>query len=65
MTLANLEVSDGQSSVQIDKSDSGNDDLDTWCAKNVANTSWTSTTQALVGATEEKYFAAWNFVVSA
>lgn len=65
MTLVNLEVADGQSSAQIEKSDLGSDDFDTWCAKNGANTSWTSVTQTLVGSTEEKYIAAWNFMVSA
>jgi hypothetical protein len=65
MSLANLGVYEIQSPAQIDKSDSGNDDIDIWLAQNGANTSWTNTTQTLVGSTEEKYIAAWNFMVSA
>jgi hypothetical protein len=65
ITMANAGVYDIQFSAQIDKSDSGNDEIDIWLAKNGANLSWTNTKQTLVGATEEKYIAAWNFVVSA
>jgi hypothetical protein len=65
ITLANAGIYNLEFSIQIDKSDSGNDDIDIWLAENGANVSWTNTTQTLVGATEEKYIAAWNFMVSA
>ncbi|CAB4947725.1 unannotated protein [freshwater metagenome] len=64
-TMANPGVYDIEFSAQVDKTDSGSDDIDIWLAKNSANLAWTNTKQTLVGSTEEKYIAAWNFVVSA
>ena len=65
ITLAHAGVYDIQFSAQIDKTDGGNDDIDIWLAKNGQNVSWTNTKQTLVGATTERYVAAWNFVVNA
>jgi hypothetical protein len=65
ITMANTGVYDIEFSAQIDKTDSGSDDIDIWLAKNSANLPWTNTRQTLVGSTEEKYIAAWNFVVGA
>ncbi|MFZ4486076.1 MAG: hypothetical protein ACOYO9_05765 [Candidatus Nanopelagicales bacterium] len=65
ITMANTGVYNVEFSAQIDKTDSGSDDIDIWLAKNGANLPWTNTRQTLVGATEEKYIAAWNFVVGA
>jgi hypothetical protein len=65
ITMGHTGVYDIEFSAQIDKTDPGSDDIDIWLAKNGANLAWTNTTQTLVGSTEEKYIAAWNFIVSA
>jgi hypothetical protein len=65
ITMAHSGTYNIQFSAQVDKTDSGNDDIDIWLVKNGQNVSWTNTTQTLVGTTTEKYVAAWNFVVSA
>lgn len=65
ITMANTGVYNVEFSAQIDKTDSGSDDIDIWLAKNSANVAWTNTRQTLTGSSGEKYIAAWNFIVSA
>lgn len=65
ITLANTGVYDIQFSLQVDKTDNGDDDIDIWLARNGANVSWTNTSQTLSGTGTQKFVAAWNFVVPA
>jgi hypothetical protein len=51
-----------QFSAQIDKTDSGSDEVEIWITKNGQNISWTSTTLELNGNNVE-LVAAWNFFV--
>lgn len=65
ITLAHAGIYNIQFSAQIDKTDSGDDDIDIWLAKNGTNLSWTNTRQTLSGTGTQKFIAAWNFVVAA
>ena len=65
ITLANAGVYDIQFSIQVDKTDAGDDDIDLWLAKNGNNVSWSNTQQTLSGTGTQKFVAAWNFVVEA
>lgn len=65
ITVANAGIYDIQFSIQVDKTDSGDDDIDIWLAKNGSNFSWTNTQQTLSGTGTQKFVAAWNFVVEA
>ena len=53
-----------QFSAQVDKTDSGADEVEIWLRKNGQNVNSTSTTLELVGNNAE-YVAAWNFVIEA
>lgn len=53
-----------QFSCQLDKTDSGTDDIDIWLKKNGTNVDWTDTRITLSG-NNAKNVAAWNFVVDA
>ena len=65
ITMANAGVYDIQFSIQVDKTDGGDDDIDIWLAKNGSNVSWSNTQQTLSGTGTQKFVAAWNFVVEA
>lgn len=53
-----------QFSAQIDKTDSGNDEIEIWLSKNGSDLAWTSTTLELQGNNTE-LVAAWNWLVDA
>lgn len=65
ITVANAGVYNIQFSIQADKTDAGDDDIDIWLASNGANLPWTNTRQTLSGTGSQKFVAAWNFVVRA
>lgn len=65
ITPANAGVYNIQFSIQVDKTDSGDDDIDIWLAKNGSNVSWSNTQQTLSGTGTQKFVAAWNFVAEA
>lgn len=65
ITIANAGVYDIQFSIQADKSDAGDDDIDIWLSSNGVNLPWTNTRQTLSGSGSQKFVAAWNFVVRA
>lgn len=52
-----------QFSAQVEKTDSGNDEIEIWLSKNGQNVDWSSTTLELQGNNTE-LVAAWNFVSS-
>jgi hypothetical protein len=52
-----------QFSAQLDKTDSGNDEIEIWLSKNGVNLDWTNTTMELIGNNAE-LVAAWNFVLT-
>lgn len=52
-----------QFSAQVEKTDSGNDEIEIWLSKNGQNVDWSSTTLELSGNNVE-LVAAWNFVSS-
>lgn len=61
--VTNAGVYNIQFSAQLDKTDSGNDNVDIWLAKNQVNVEWTNTRTWLIG-NNAKQVAAWNFMVS-
>jgi hypothetical protein len=63
MTVANAGVYNIQFSLQLDKTDSGDDVVNVWLSKNNANVAW-SNTQVFVIGNNGKYVAAWNFVLT-
>jgi hypothetical protein len=52
-----------QFSAQLNKTDSGDDSIDIWLAKNGVNVPWSNTRSWLVG-NNAKQVAAWNFVMT-
>ena len=64
ITMANASIYNIQFSLQVDKTDSGTDELDVWLSKNGTNVSNSNTKLQLTG-NDAKAVAAWNFVVSA
>ncbi len=52
-----------QFSAQVDKTDSGNDEIEIWLSQNGSNLSWSTTKVELAGNNAE-YVAAWNFFVT-
>jgi hypothetical protein len=63
ITVANAGTYNIQFSAQLEKSDSGNDSVDIWLAKNQNNVAWTNTRTWLIG-NNAKQVAAWNFVIT-
>jgi len=64
ITIANAGVYDIQFSLQLEKTDSGTDEVEIWLCKNGNNVAWTNTEVYLVG-NNAKSVAAWNFFVNA
>lgn len=64
ITIANTSVYNIQFSLQVDKTDSGTDELDIWLSKNGTNVLNSNTKLQLTG-NDAKAVAAWNFVVAA
>ena len=64
ITMANTSVYNIQFSLQVDKTDSGTDELDIWLSKNGTNVLNSNTKLQLTG-NDAKAVAAWNFVVAA
>jgi hypothetical protein len=52
-----------QFSAQLEKTDSGNDEIEIWLSKNGTNVDWTNTTMELSGNNTE-LVASWNFMLS-
>jgi hypothetical protein len=52
-----------QFSAQLDKTDSGSDEIEIWLSKNGTNVDWTNTTMELQGNNTE-LVASWNFMLS-
>jgi hypothetical protein len=61
--VANAGTYNLQFSAQVEKTDSGNDSIDIWLAKNGNNVAWSNTRLWLYG-NGDKHVAAWNFVVT-
>jgi hypothetical protein len=63
ITVDNAGVYNIQFSLQLDKTDSGDDLVNVWLSKNNANVAWSNTQVTVVG-NNGKYVAAWNFVIT-
>ena len=63
ITFANAGTYNLQFSAQIEKTDSGNDNIDIWLALNGSNVEWSNTRLWLIG-NNAKQVAAWNFIVT-
>ena len=63
ITVDNAGVYNIQFSLQLDKTDSGDDLVNLWLSKNNANVAWSNTQVTVVG-NNGKYVAAWNFVIT-
>ena len=63
ITVANAGTYNLQFSAQIEKTDSGNDSVDIWLAKNGTNIPWSNTRTWLIG-NSAKQVSAWNFVIT-
>jgi hypothetical protein len=61
--VANAGTYNLQFSAQVEKTDSGNDSIDIWLAKNGNNVAWSNTRLWLYG-NGDKHVAAWNFIVT-
>jgi hypothetical protein len=61
--VANAGTYNLQFSAQIEKTDSGNDSVDIWLAKNGTNIPWSNTRTWLIG-NSAKQVSAWNFVIT-
>ena len=64
ITIANNGIYNIQFSAQIDKTDSGTDDIDIWLSKNNVNLAYTNT-QLTLQPQSAKQVAAWNWIVQA
>ena len=64
ITVAHAGIYNLQFSLQIDKTDPGEDNIDLWLTKNGVNVDWTNTSISLPK-TDSKFVAAWNFVEEA
>jgi hypothetical protein len=63
ITVANAGTYNLQFSAQIEKSDSGDDEIEIWLSKQGSDISW-SNTRILMSGNKAKYVAAWNFVIT-
>lgn len=63
ITVANAGTYNLQFSAQIEKSDSGDDEIEIWLSKQGSDISW-SNTRILMSGNKSKYVAAWNFVIT-
>lgn len=61
--VANAGTYNLQFSAQVEKTDSGNDSIDIWLAKEGTNVPWSNTRLWLYG-NGDKHVAAWNFIVT-
>jgi hypothetical protein len=64
ITIASAGKYNIQFSAQFTKTDSGDDSLDIWLAKNNSNIAWSNTTLQVLG-NNGKIVAAWNWLVDA
>lgn len=64
ITMAHAGIYNIQFSLQVDKTDPGEDIIDLWLSKNGVNVNWTNTSVSLPK-TDSKFVAAWNFVEEA
>jgi len=63
ITVANAATYNLQFSAQLNKTDSGNDSVDVWLAKNGTNIDWSSGREWLVG-NDAKQVIGWNFIIT-
>jgi len=63
ITVANAGTYNLQFSAQLNKTDSGNDSVDVWLAKNGTNIEWSSGREWLYG-NDAKQVIGWNFIIT-
>ena len=63
ITVANSATYNLQFSAQLNKTDSGNDSVDVWLAKNGTNIEWSSGREWLYG-NDAKQVIGWNFIIT-
>ena len=61
--MANAGTYNLQFSAQLNKTDSGNDSVDVWLAKNGSNIDWSSGRDWLYG-NDSKHVIGWNFIIT-